>query len=228
MSGYAAVPPRMFDPSFTRLSPDGQRLEFYLRTCPQRNSEGLFRLRWGTVDDDLGITRAEAKAALAELIEAGRPFVYDPAVELILDKDALRTQPLGKKSIEVDNWDPQAKHDNRLISAMSRLRDLPPSTVLLKHLYVIAEDHAPELAQLLLQEFPRITDPLSDSGAPSEPLGKPLTKGRVETETDTESRGVGVEGSKVQALKTVSEIADQFPGSELVEPHEVRAQTGTP
>ena len=184
MSGYAAVSPSMYDPTFTGLTDDAQRLEFYIRTCPQRNSEGLSRMRWGAVEDDLGMQREAARTALNELILAGRPFVYDPKSEVILDKDALKTQPIGRKQVDESAWDKDAKHDNRLKAAVARINDLPRSMELLKHLYVIAEEYAPEFGQLLAQEFPEVTQPLAPLGAPSEGL----TKGRVEQSSEEGSR----------------------------------------
>ncbi|MPZ69724.1 MAG: hypothetical protein GEU71_09360 [Actinobacteria bacterium] len=182
MSGFSAVPPSMYDPAFTALSESAQRLEFYIRTCPQRNSEGLSRMRWGAVEDDLGMPRDVARTALNELLRAGRPFVYDDRAEVILDKDALRTQPIGRKNVDPDAWDKDAKHDNRLKAAVARINDLPRSRELLKHLYIVAESYAPEFARLLAEEFTDITEPLS------EPLLKPLSKGRVEQSREEESR----------------------------------------
>jgi len=215
MSGYASVPPSMYDDTFCRLSPDAQRLEFYIRTCPQRSSEGLFRLKFGAIEDDTGIDRETAREALRELEESGRPFMYDEKAGVILDTDALATQPLGKKKSDPGDWNGVENAERRIKGAIKNLKALP-RTSLLKHLLVVADIHSPQLGKAMRDEFdlPEMdTDDYSAIGeAPSQaPYQAPSVApyqaaSRAEQSRDEESREEG----------TVQRISKAFPGSEVL------------
>lgn len=132
MTAYHSVPVAMYDRDFSKLSRNAQVLELYLRTCPQRSTEGLFRFGVGAAEDDLGIPRAELLAAMDEISHPRRPFMFDRTASVVLDMTALQVartgvpKKLGAKS-----------EDTRLPGALSKLRALP-ETPLMKQLYVLA------------------------------------------------------------------------------------------
>lgn len=198
---YHNVPVALYDNSFATMSPEAQLVELYIRTCRHRATEGLFRLPPGYVEEDLGMERALVEAAIAEVIEH-REFLYDWAAGVVLDKQALRFNPLGRRG-DPDTWDRSRAPDKRLASAIRKLQELPP-TPLLKHLLVLADRYSRELADLMREtfDFPEAdTDAynaIESSEAPyrqgRSPLPSPLSisrKPREEQSSEEESGGRG-------------------------------------
>jgi hypothetical protein len=194
----------MYDHGFASLSMRAQVLEFYLRTCPQRASEGLFRFNVGTIADDLGMERTDILEATEELSMPRRPFFFDLKAGVVLDLSALRDNPLGKQ--RSDEW---KGPDKRIIGAIRKMKSLP-ETPLLKHLLVLADKHSPELAERMREEFPDIEEPLPKSlEAPSSPSMALQAPSREESETSSE------EESRDEA--SITSIAEAFNGEVLDE-----------
>lgn len=225
MSVYSEVPAAMYDHVFFRLSPDAQRLEWFIRSAPERASEGLSRFRWGALEDAIGMSREVAQRAFSELSAAGRPFLYDAEAGVMFDKDALKFSTLGRK----DQTAPWKGPDNRIKGALGRLRALPP-TKLLETLYVWAGRFAPDFALAMREEFdfpePDTDDyiALEDGTAfgletpskiPNQSVSKGLTKGRVEQSSDEMSRESGPNDLAVVPMESLS--ADLMPIDGLAE-----------
>ena len=162
MSAFHQVPSSMYDLTFSRLPRSAQTLELYIRSCPHRSTEGLFRLRLGAVEDDLGMDRAEATAALEVLKEHGRPFQFDIDAGVVLDLSALPTTKVGaRKKKDPETWTLDDR-DRRVKGAIGRLRALPP-TPLLKQLLVVADaSGCVDLAEAMREEFADLPDPDTD------------------------------------------------------------------
>lgn len=181
----------MYDNNFAGLSTDAQVLELYLRTCPQRSTEGLFRYNVGAAADDLGTNRLTLQHAQSELEAARRPFLFDDVAGVVLDQSALKDNPLGKRRAE---WTDKPR-DKRVTGAISKLKSLPESP-LLKRLYVLAGRYSPELAEAMLEDFPDLTSidesPIKDQEAPSSPFMRHKAPRREESSSE--------EGRRVAAL----------------------------
>jgi hypothetical protein len=190
----------MHDIGFARLSPPAKILEYYLRTCPQRATEGLFRFGFGAASDDLGMGRQEIEAAAVELERAGRPFVFDRANGIVLDTSALKLFPLRARSEKWSEGEEPKTVNKRLKGAISKLRSLP-ETPLLNHLYSVARDHSPDFADWIFAEFQNVRDPLqAPSEAPSNAASPAPSKPRGETSRYEESRG-----ERVRPARTLAE-----------------------
>lgn len=152
MTAFAIVPLAMFDIGFGRLSRSAQVLEFYLRTGPDRASEGLFRFRIGAVATDLGMSVEEIEEAAREL-EAERPFEFDRLNGLVLDTTALRHNPL--KMGQDKNGNPRP--DKRLTGALSKLKGLPiEAEPMIARLVHLADTWSPDFAFEIRKEWPDI------------------------------------------------------------------------
>lgn len=202
MTAFFQVPTSMYGYDFARLSPDAQRLEWYLRTNPHRASEGLYRLPFGYIEEDIGMDRGTATQAMKELITA-RPFLYDFQVGVVLDVYALRDNPLKNG---VDKVTGEIRPDNRLKGAISKLKALPP-TVLLHKLLTIADNDSPDLAQEMRLALPNIEETRSlqapskeHTEAPRQaPIRGEPTGGEEQRVDREESRS---EGSVVDLIKS--------------------------
>lgn len=188
MSSFHPVYTSMYDPTFARLSRSAQTLELYIRTAPNRSTEGLFHFGAGAVADYLGMEREEVFSALSELQEADRPFMFDAEAGVILDRSAVRDNPLGKRKTK-DEWpaDQKKNLDNRIKGAIRKLKALPKTPLLLQ-LLIVADAHSPEFAEAMRDEFD-LPEPDTDSylQASTKAPSKPLTKPRVEKESESES-----------------------------------------
>jgi hypothetical protein len=138
-AAYHAVHPNLWDPTFRRLSKDAKLVGFYIWTCPARTSEGLFQLNITHIAADVGLDLNATEEALAALEDAG--FVsYDPDREIVLDRMALRTQPLRREG------------DNRVKSAV-RIFSAIPDTPLRAEFLALARETSPALYQALINEY---------------------------------------------------------------------------
>jgi hypothetical protein len=204
MTAFHPLYVSMYDHSFATLSAEAQVLEFYLRSAPNKSSEGLSRFSIGATEDDLGMPRTNVLKARQELEEARRPFWFDDAAGVVLDLTALRDNPLGRRR---DAWElePRGPRDKRIIGAISKLKSLPP-TRLLRQLYVLAGKHSPEFAEAMREEFPDLEAP-SQEEAPSSPF-KPHEGARREETSSKEERRVGDD----ERALTDAEITETFNG----------------
>lgn len=173
---YNAVSPSMYDRTFRRLPAHAQLLELYLRTTPHRSSEGLFRLSFAHVVVDLGGDEQKWEGAMRTLTEL-RPFEYDPDAEIVLDRSALRDNPLKNGRSKTG----EVKPDNRIPGAIRKLKALP-DTPLLGRLLEVAELYSPPLADAIYDAG--LVPPMKALARGSE--GAP--KGRVENLGEEESR----------------------------------------
>lgn len=219
MTAFSLVPTSMYDHTFARLSRLAQVVELYLRSCPQRSSEGLFRFGLGTAEDDLGIDRADLRGAFRELCEARRPFMYDADAAVVLDMSALQHTRLGRR--RVDDW--SGKPDNRIEHAIRKLNSLPP-TPLLKHLLVVADEHSPEFADAMRAAFPHIEEPLQaptegPSHAPSQEPSQAAREGasRAESRRGEESRVAPVVQRDLRDTHDVTRLSREFNGEVVAE-----------
>lgn len=154
MTAFNLVPTSMYDHGFAQMSRDAQTLELYIRSCPQRTSEGLFRFGLGTVSDDLGMERRQILAALEELQSHSRPFMYDADASVLLDLSTLPMSRVGVRKKADADW--SGKPDKRILGAISKLRALPP-TPLLRQLLLLADAHdCIDLADAMREEFPEL------------------------------------------------------------------------
>ena len=188
MSAFHAVYTSMYDHNFAGMSTEAQVLEFYLRTCPQRSTEGLFRFNLGAAGEDLGFDRAELQCAQSELVECRRPFMFDDQAGIVLDLSALKDNPIGRKNGE---WNDKPR-DKRITGAISKLKSLPPSP-LLRQLYVLAGRHSPEFADAMREDFPDIEEsPLEEHQAPSSPFMGHQAPRREESSSEERRRVVAL------------------------------------
>jgi hypothetical protein len=145
-------------------SRSAQALAGYLWTCPHRATEGLFVLPLAYLEVDTGIGRDEALATFAELEQLGLAN-YDADAEAVLDRRALRDQPILKAT------------DNRLTSAVPRALEVR-SPRLLRELYLLAVEYSPPFAEKLGYACPEATHDSQDTlrtpfrGGPEGPVSK--------------------------------------------------------
>lgn len=183
MTAFSQVPTSMYDGSFVQLSPDAQRLEWFIRTSPERATEGLFRLKFGSVEDSIGMDRVAATDAMRELTTA-RPFMYDWTAGVVLDRHALRDTPLGKRNPD-DSFDVERRRDHRIKGAVRKLLSLP-KTPLLRDLFLIASVYSPEFAEAMREALPEVEHATNEApleGPTQEASTAPLTT-KPETPSD--------------------------------------------
>lgn len=106
-----------YDSRFIALTPEQQRLFFYLFTCPHGNLLGIFVLREGYVCEDLRISPDDFKRDLTKLIE--NDFIeYDFKNSVILIKNFLEYNPIT--------------NTNQLKSASKIIHSLPKTELIAK------------------------------------------------------------------------------------------------
>lgn len=106
---------------FRRLSCEGKIVYFYILTCPERVSEGLFNVAPESVAAMTALELTSISAALEELQEVGL-VGWDADSELVLDRNALLTSPVPAPK-------PGKKPDGRAIGFAKRFLRLPPSPI---------------------------------------------------------------------------------------------------
>jgi hypothetical protein len=134
-----------------RLSPVAKLVRLYVLTCPSRVSEGLYQLPLGIVAHDLDLDAGEVEQALDELDRAGL-VSYDLAAEVVLDRTALKYQPLRNGSSPTG----EVRPDKRITGALSRYEQTP-DTPLKDELYLCARRHSPDLAYAMGARWPELT-----------------------------------------------------------------------
>lgn len=155
---YHQVSPKVWDRQMRSASRSAQALAFYVLTSPHRNTEGLYALPLGYIAHDTGMLEDEVLQAFVELERLGVAS-YDPEAEAVLDRWALRTQPIT------------SSRDNRLKNAVPRALEVS-STRLRRELYLLAVEYSPPLAEHLGLAEPSLTHQ-----APREAPSKPLVRG---------------------------------------------------
>ena len=189
---FHTVSPSVWGRELRAASRDAQVVALYVLTCKHRVTEGLYELPVGQVAFDTGMSEAEVLVALEELSRV-ELVDYDQEHELVLDRRALRDNPLRGE-------------DKRLRGAVRRVEPIADSRLKVE-LYRLALAHSPDFALALGNALPHLTlaadqaKPLASpfegaSAEPSEPdSGKPLAspsqgarrgepiRGEVETAT---------------------------------------------
>lgn len=155
------VAPTMWNRNTHRMSKDALIALMFVRTCPQRVTEGIFKLAPRHIAADTPLTEEEAEAALGELHALGE-IAYDADAEIVLDPHALRVQPLRIKH-DRDTGE-RRPPDKRLGTFLDRL-DVLPDTPLKQTLVSVAQETG---SDLLLEALAQRSDQ-----APSKPLGSP-------------------------------------------------------
>lgn len=170
---YHPVAPTLWDRAMRDLPATAKLLRLYVLTCPARVSEGLYQLPIGIAAHDLQLPAREIEQALAALKAAGL-VDYDPEAEVVLDRTALKYQPLRNGTGPTG----EVKPDKRIAGALGRFEQVPDSP-LKAELYRCARRYSPDLADALLSRWPDLTlveqapsEPLRQE-APSKPLASP-------------------------------------------------------
>lgn len=190
--------------AFRRLSCEVKVVYFYILTCQERVSEGLFNVAPEVVAAMTALDPTSIPAALHELEEAGL-ISWDADSELVLDRNALLTSPVpapkqGKKP------------DGRAIGFAKRFVRLPPSTITEEFLD-LAEQRSPYLVQVIEETRADILGghsvageapgslpatptypPGTDDGTPTPPWPDPHAPQRGEARRGEESREEGSGG----------------------------------
>ena len=180
-------------------------LQDYFRRCPTGTSEGLFSLSLGYIQVDTPLDVEEIQSALAELSRIGL-YDYDADTEVLLDRTALRNNPLrngvNKKTGEISP-------DKRITHAVRAFEGIPDSMLKLEFL-ALADLYSRDLADAIREASPY--DYSSPSKAPSEPSLSPSEgASREEKSSKEESRE---EDSKVDT--DAVEFATKAFGADVV------------
>ena len=144
-------------------SPHAKLLRIYIHSHPDGGNEGLLYLPYGYVIEDLGLTREEVEASVAELVERGL-ICYDEREQTVLDRTALELRaPAGYKQI---------------LGAVKRIRSSPHSGLLKDQLMKVAQEHCPDLARAI--DEPTYLDQLQEMESPKKKgVAKPKKNRRV-------------------------------------------------
>ncbi len=142
------VSPGVWDRRFRELSCEGKVVAFLVWTGRTRLSEGLFELSPGHVAADTGLSVDQALAALQEIGAAGLAD-YDPDAEVVLDRQALRTNPL-RNGLNKETGEVQ--RDRRIKPAVQRFEQLP-DTPLKATFLELADLHSPDLANAIREDL---------------------------------------------------------------------------
>jgi hypothetical protein len=124
----------------------------------------------------LGLDRERVEAAL-RVLESRRAFTFDWNAAVVLDRDALKVAPIGRRHIDADDWNAETKLDKRIKGAVSKLRELP-STPLLRELWKVAVVHSPQFAEAIADAFPSVADDGASDGAFGDGTRKRLGTGQ--------------------------------------------------
>jgi hypothetical protein len=163
------------DKKFLSLSPEGQRLFFYMLTSPHSSLIGIYHYKPGYVCEDMNISRKDFER-LTEEVEATDIVKVDHANGLIFLRNYLKHNSL--------------QNHNQVKSAMEFL-DTLEDTPLFVELYTVIEQLDKPLLKPLLE---RLRERLGQRF--TKPLDKPL-RNHSESESESVSESVGgVQGGK--------------------------------
>lgn len=138
-ANYHPVNPEIWDRTMREISPETAKVYFLILTCRSRNSEGLFSLAVGLIAHDTGLDEEAVTAALDDLSTRGR-LSYDPDAEVVLDRTALKHQPL------------RSEGDNRIAGAVRKFEGVP-DTPLKTEFLELAAVHSPALHRAILEKL---------------------------------------------------------------------------
>jgi hypothetical protein len=136
-----------WSPQDRKLSKEALVLQDYLGRCPTRTTEGLFPLALGYVAVDTPLTKDEILAAIEELSRA-KLFDYDIDNEVVLDRSALRINPLRNGA---DKKTGEVRVDKRIPNAVRLFLSMPDSRLKIEFM-VLADIHSPDLANAIRSE----------------------------------------------------------------------------
>jgi hypothetical protein len=200
-ASFHVVSPGVWDRSLRSVSTTAQVVAFYVWTCRLRSSEGLFELAAGHVVVDTGLGEDQVLAALEELEHVGL-VSYDVEAEIVLDRRALRDNPLkngihrsGPKAGEV-------APDNRIKGAVTRFAQMPDTPLKVEFLR-LALRHSEDLALAIGQGHPDLytAASLNEEGASKglavEGASKGLARGPTSRGEPRRVESVRAEGETV-------------------------------
>ena len=160
---FHAVSPTIWDRTQRQLGGPAKVVRYYVQTCPTRVSEGLFQLPLGILVHDTGLSETHARQGLAELEAAGL-VSYDEAGEVVLDRVALKVNPIRNGTVRDGPRKGEVKADNRIPGALRMFEQVPDSPLKVEFVK-LARAHSPDLADALVAEF-GVTEegPIEDPG----------------------------------------------------------------
>jgi len=169
MTEYSKVQKHIWNSrTFSRLSKDGKFLWLYLLTCPHGNMIGLFVLKPGYVQEDLGWKEKQFEKAFDELLNIRLSngcqglIKYDSDNNLILIRNYLEHNPL--------------KNPNQIKAAIKKICDLPFSP-LFQNLKQFSEQLDKQSGKQLYKQL-------------GEQLGKPVSVTVSVTVSETATEGI--------------------------------------
>lgn len=188
-------------PGDRKLSKEALVLADYCSRCPTRTSEGLFSLNLGYIEVDLPLDTAEIVAAFDEL-SAAKLLDYDAKNEVVLDRTALRLNPLrhprdkqGERVVFSDGpHKGELKIDKRIPNALRIFESVPESPLKIEFV-AMADLYSPDLADAIREAskyaYPSpLEAPSEDHARTIEGPSKSLSQRRAVT------RGIGDEDSR--------------------------------
>jgi hypothetical protein len=182
---FHSVAPAVWNRQFRQASGPAKVVAFYVWTCRERITEGLFELPFGHVIHDTNLSEKQVRDAFTELDEIG--FVtYDEDAEVVLDRRALRDNPLRHGR---DKTTGEVKRNGRMTSAI-RLVEQVPETPLKRGLHRLALEHSPDFAVELAAVATTNIDHLRETppSSPPPPQGPPPRE-EQEQEREPDRRG---------------------------------------
>lgn len=152
---FHVVRGNLWDRTFRNLSKEAKIVAFDVYTSPARTSEGLFELSTVHIAADTNLNLEEVAEAFRELSRA-KLIDYDDLHEVVLDRLALRTNPLRNPRDE--DGEPKLHEkgpkigkpmiDNRIPHAVKLFAQLPDSQLKLEFL-TLAHRYSPDLADAI-------------------------------------------------------------------------------
>jgi hypothetical protein len=155
--------------AFRRMPCDVKAVYFYVLTCPERVSEGLFKLAPESIAAMTSLTLDQVTVGLQEL-EVAELISWDSEHELVLDRNALQVNPVPQPK-------PGKRADGRATGFAKRFVRYPPSR-LCDEFLALARQYSP----YLITEIEQVRAAIHELDAPSgvgggSPEGPPGTGG---------------------------------------------------
>jgi len=156
---YHNVSPEIWTRQLRAISNESKVVYFYILTCRERVSEGLFSLSPESLAAAVSLDLSDVFLAIEELQMAGL-ITWDIDSELVLDRNALRTNP-------VPGPRPGKRPDGRAAAFAKRFVRLPRASILNEFL-ALAAMHSPYLVRVIEEERSQIYDLVSGDEANTE------------------------------------------------------------
>jgi hypothetical protein len=154
-SVFHAVSPSIWqDRTFLRMPCDLKTIYLYVLTCPERVSEGLFKLVPESVSAMTSLSVDQVTVGLQELEEA-ELISWDSEHDLVLDRHALQVNPVPSPK-------PGKRADGRAMGFAKRFVRLPPSR-LCDEFLTLARQYSP----CLIAEIEQVRAAIHELDAPS-------------------------------------------------------------